>query len=122
MATSEKKLRQLLEEPLDSIMTIRLGVSTRIALREIAAYYKTTEQDLVRRFAAMLASIFQDAKSQAKLGASYDELLSRSTRFTLVQFMDMSPDQLRRMADEFSKAAHALAGVIEKQKTEETRE
>jgi len=121
MATSEKKLKQLLEEPLDSIMTIRLGVSTRIALREIAAYYQTTEQDLMRRFAAMLASIFQDAKSQAKLGASFDELLSRTTRFTLVQFMDTPPDKLRQMADEFRKAAYALANVIENQKTEEPR-
>jgi hypothetical protein len=109
------KLTKLLEEPLDSIMTFRLGASTRAALREIAGYYKTTEQDLVRRFAAILASTFQDAKSQAELGVSYDDLLSRTTRFTLVQFMDMSPEQLRRMADEFSKAANALAGVIEKE-------
>lgn len=112
----EDRVKRLLEEPLDSIMTIRLGVSIRTALREIAQYFGTTEQDIMRRFGAMLASAFQDIKEQATLGMSYNELLSRTTRFTLTQLMDTPPADLRRMADEFSKAAYALADLMERSK------
>ena len=113
MTEGRNDVNQMLGEPLDSIMTVRMGVTTRTALREIAGYYGTTEQDILRRFGAMIASAFQDIKSQAALGVSFDELLSRTTRFTLAQFMDTSPSDLRRMADEFSKAAYALANLIE---------
>jgi hypothetical protein len=61
----------------------------------------------------ILVRAFFEAKSQSGLGKSLDELISRTTRFTLMQFMDMPPSDLRRMADEFSKAAHALADLIE---------
>lgn len=104
---------KLLEEPLESVMTLRFGISTRHALRELANYYGSSEADIVRKFVIVLVSVFQDAKSQAALGASFDDLLSRATRLGLVQFMNMSPAELRRMADEFSRAAHALANVIE---------
>jgi len=113
MANAENSVKKLLGEPLDAVMTIRLGVSSRLSLREIATYYGSTEQDIIRRFVAILANVFEDAKSQAALGGSFDELLSRATRLGLVHFMDMSPVELRRMADEFSRAAYALANVIE---------
>ena len=111
---NEERLNRLLEEPLDSIMTIRIGVSARTALREIAQYFKTTEQDIIRRFAAILATAYQDAKEQAGLGASYDELLSRTTKFTLTKLVNTPPADLRRMAEEFSKAAYALADLMER--------
>ena len=110
---SEETVKQMLEEPLDSIISIRVSVGARAALRETSKFYKTTEQDLIRRFIAILASAFEDVKSQAALGSSFDELLSRTTRFTLAQFMNTPPADLRRMADEFSKAAYALADLIE---------
>lgn len=115
MPLGEEKVKQQLDEPLDSIMSFRLGVGTRAALREVAKYYGIAEQDILRRFAAMLASAFQDAKSQATLGASYDELLSRTTRLTLIEFMNMPPADLRRLADEFHRAAYAMADIAEKQ-------
>ena len=110
---NEEKLNRLLAEPLDSVMTIRIGVSTRTVLREIAQYFKTTEQDIIRRFAAILTTAYQDAKEQARLGASYDELLSRTTKFTLTRLVNTPPVDLRRMAEEFSKAAYALADLME---------
>lgn len=114
MASRENRVQRFLEQPLDSIITIRVSVGARSALREISGYYETTEQDLIRRFVAILAMAFQDIKSQASLGSSFKDLLGRTTRLTLAQFMNTSPTDLRQMADEFSKAAYALADLIER--------
>jgi hypothetical protein len=108
-----KTVEEILGEPLDSVLTIRLSVAIRTALREIAKYYATTEAELIRRMLATLAAAYHDARSQAALGASFDDLLGRSTRLTLAQFMTTPPADLRRMADEFSRAAYALAELIE---------
>ncbi len=110
---SEDRVKQMLEEPLDSIISLRVSVGARAALREISKFYDTTEQDFMRRFIAILTSAFHDVKSQIELGESFDDLLSRTTRLTLAQFMDTPPADLRRMADEFSKAAYGLADLIE---------
>ena len=115
MTEGENSMRLMLDEPLDSVMTLRMSVGSRHALREIGAYYKVTEQDVIRRFTATLATAFHDMKDQVSLGSSFDELLSRSTRLTVAQFIDMSPGDLRRAADEFGKAAYALADLIEGQ-------
>lgn len=111
----EEYMKQMLEEPLDSVITIRLGVSARGALREIAAWHGASEQDLIRRLVAMLATSFNDMRDQVSLGASFGELLARSTRLTVSQMMNMSPMDLRQAADEFKQAAYALADLIEGQ-------
>lgn len=110
---AENRVKLMLEEPLDSVMTLRMSVGSRQALREIGAYYKVTEQDVVRRFVAILATAFHDMRSQVAKGSSFDELLSRTTRLTVAQFISMSPSDLRRAADEFNKAAYAFASLIE---------
>jgi len=112
-ADSFRNVKGLLNEPLDSVMTMRLSINMRQGLREIGKYYGASEGEIVRRMVTILVRAFFEAKSQASLGKSLDELISRTTRFTLMQFMNMPPSDLRRMADEFSKAAHALADLIE---------
>jgi hypothetical protein len=109
-----KTFEEMLSEPLDSVMTIRLSVAIKTALREISKYYGTSEGEMVRRMLATLATAYHDARSQVTLGTSFDDLLSRSTRLTLAQFMNTPPADLRRMADEFSRAAYALADLIER--------
>jgi hypothetical protein len=108
-----KTIDEMLGEPLDSVVTIRLTVAIRTALREISKYYSTSEGKLVRRMLATLATAYYDVRSQAALGASFDDMLGRTTRLTLAQFMNTPPADLRRMAHEFSRAAHALADLIE---------
>jgi hypothetical protein len=110
----QEVVKQMLSEPLDAVITIRLSLTARQALREVASYYGVSEQDLIRRMVAVLVTTFQDLKSQISLGVtSFDELLSRSTRLTVAQFISMPPADLRRAADEFKKAAYALANLIE---------
>lgn len=101
-------------ERLETVVTAKLSRSQRQSLAEVAAFHGITESEILRRVITSLLALYQDMKEQMSQGASIDDIVGRSTRFTLTQLMSYHPEELRKLADQFREAAYQLADWMEK--------
>lgn len=101
-------------EKLETVVTAKLSRSQRQALAEMAAFHGMTESEILRKMITSLLVLYQDMKEKASLGASMEEMVGRSMRFTLTQLMNYKPQELRKLADQFQQAAYGLADWMER--------
>jgi hypothetical protein len=100
---------------LDMAVAVRLSREQSEALAQIGQYWGLSESELLRKVVMQLIGLWEDAKGQAELGASMDDIMGRSTRFALMELIDRTPEELRRLGDEVRAATYQLAAFKEKQ-------